>query len=422
MRHQSGYIWRENGVWFGRYRTDALQPDGTIKRVQKATKLADYCDRYRTESDVRPLLDDILRPLNKGKMNARSTMTLTTFVEEKYLPGYVSVELKASTQDGYRKLWGQRLQPLIGNKILRDVTPKHISDMLKALRDDGLGRRSISHAKNLVSGIFAYAVGEGLLERNPVREVKTVKTPSPPETYAATLSEVLDMLDALKGNPRAQAAIALTYFAGLRPGEARGVSWEDVEPVHNSDTQQFEWRLMVRRSVWRKHTTAPKTDESVKFVPVIEPLRTILFELRTTEGNPKTGAILRGQLGKALNLDWLARQEIKPRLAAKKIKWHGYYSLRRGIGTLATADSKDALAAKGLLRHASVATTTAHYIKDVPENTRQAMQLVEQRALALIAKRAVQEQEQKVQTEGTLTELCSDCAVKTSDENGLNVQ
>jgi len=35
------------------------------------------------------------------------------------------------------------------------------------------------------------------------------------------------------------------------------------------------------------------------------------------------------------------------------------------------------MAAKGLLRHSSVNTTLAHYIKDVPEVTQQAMKQVE---------------------------------------------
>ena len=51
-------------------------------------------------------------------------------------------------------------------------------------------------------------------------------------------------------------------------------------------------------------------------------------------------------------------------------QWHGWYAFRWGIVTEVTAATKDALAAKGLLRHASVSTTMAHYIKDVPEATR----------------------------------------------------
>jgi hypothetical protein len=45
-------------------------------------------------------------------------------------------------------------------------------------------------------------------------------------------------------------------------------------------------------------------------------------------------------------------------------EWKGFYALRRGIGT-ALADVDNALAAKSVLRHSNVATTTAHYVKSL---------------------------------------------------------
>jgi len=50
----------------------------------------------------------------------------------------------------------------------------------------------------------------------------------------------------------------------------------------------------VKQSVWRKHTTDPKTASAKKPVPVIQSLRELLAELREAEGNPANGPILRG--------------------------------------------------------------------------------------------------------------------------------
>jgi hypothetical protein len=60
------------------------------------------------------------------------------------------------------------------------------------------------------------------------------------------------------------------------------------------------------------------------------------------------------------------------------LEWHGFYSLRRGTATQITAITRDPMAAKGLLRHSSVNTTLAHYIKDVPEVTANGMAQVEE--------------------------------------------
>src|ERR1700691_1598657 len=162
--------------------------------------------------------------------------------------------------------------------------------------------------------------------------------------------------------------VALMFFAGLRPGEARGVRWEDFDGK----------KLMIRRSVWHTHTTSPKTKSSAKPTPVIEPLTTILAEVREVDGNPQSGPILRGPSGKPLDLHNLANRVVIPTLKRCEIclkpefehqaddghyfqldasvpKWHGWYSLRRGVATV-VADLANSVAAKGLLRHSSVGT------------------------------------------------------------------
>ena len=392
MRHQSGYIWRENGAWYGRWRENVLI-EGQVVRKQRSKKLAEVSDRYRTESDVRPLLDEVLGPLNNGKVDANTTMLLAPFVDNLYLP-YVKENLKPSTYDGYQKLW-QRLKPIVPPKVLRDFRTVDIANVLTMLHKKGLGRNSLHHAKSFLSGIFAYAKNIGALDGlNPARDaIVPKKAKAPKDTHAATPDEVLRVLALfderkLSDDPderlnalKVRAAVGLMYFGGLRPGEARGVQWQDYD----------EKQLTVRQSVWRTHTTEPKTESSEKPIPVIEPLRVILAELRNAEGNPKTGPILRGPSGKALNLDNLARRVVKPELTKAITEQRlpkgftfDWYSLRRGIGTLTHTIAKDPLAATGLLRHANVSTTQRHYIKTVPEVTQKAMAGVEQ----LFAERA----------------------------------
>jgi YD repeat-containing protein len=104
--------------------------------------------------------------------------------------------------------------------------------------------------------------------------------------------------------------------------------------------------------------------------PICQPLRRILDERKQP-----SGFILLGPKGKPMNLNNLAKRVIRPALAKKNIPWAGWYTLRRGIGTLATALDSD-LAAKGWLRRANVATTHQFYIKDVPPETQRAAKKV----------------------------------------------
>ena len=150
--------------------------------------------------------------------------------------------------------------------------------------------------------------------------------------------------------------------------------------------------------MWHKFTTDPKTENAASPVPVIDTLADILAELRQADGNPTDGPILRGPSKKPLLLDNLSKRVVIPALRRCAVcdkreaghqaehdfkldeslpAWHGWYSLRRGVSTTLAGLTKDAMASKGLLRHTNLATTTRHYVKDVPENTQNAMNLLE---------------------------------------------
>ena len=391
-KYQNGYIWRKGANWYGRWWEDVIE-NGRVVRKQRARKLAEYSDRYRTESDVRPLLDDILRPLNEGKTRPEGTLSVSQFVEDHYLP-FGEENFKPSTIAGYKKMWEAYLSPRLTNILVRDFRTVDAANLLADLhRKHNLGRTTLKHIKSFLSGVFTYAKNQGVLDgENPVRDAMIPKkAAAPEETHAASPDEVLAIMEALAeaGQRQARAAVALVFFAGLRPGEARGARWEDFDGK----------RLVVRQSIWNKYTTSPKTESSIKPVPIIEPLSGILAELREADNNPQNGPILRGPSGKALDLHNLANRVVIPiltrcgickktkddhldqadhkyKLDESRPKWHGWYSLRRGVGT-AVANLSNSLAAKGLLRHSSVSTTERHYIKDVPESTLEAMKLLE---------------------------------------------
>jgi len=391
-RHQQGYIFRKGRNWYGRW-WDDLMVDGEVLRKQRCEKLAEVSDRYRSKADVRPLLADKLRPINEGKTRPESTLPIAEFVEEFYLP-FVSENFKPSTSAGYKSLWEMYLAARLGTAVLRDFRTVDVATLLSEIHGKHkIGRTTLKHIKSFLGGVFTYAKNQGVLDGvNPVHEAMIPrKAALPEETHAATPDEVLAIMDALKkeGEQKAGAAVALMFFTGLRPGEARGACWEDYDGK----------RLIVSQSIWHTHVTLPKTKSSAKPVPVIEPLKSILAELREIDGNPASGPILRGPSGKPLDLHNLANRVVIPTLEAcaecKLSKsehtdadhdyrrndalpnWHGWYSLRRGVATQLTAITRDPMAAKGLLRHSSVNTTLSHYIKDVPETTLEAMKLLE---------------------------------------------
>jgi integrase len=384
MRFQRGYVFKVGRSWYGRWRRDELEEgaDGSkiIVRRQHAEKLCAVSDKYRTKKDVQNLLDEKLVQLNAERKSpesrmstAASTLTIAAYWADYFLP-FAKRELKPSTIHGYQALWKMYLGPRLADTIIGDFRCVTATQLLAAIHEEHkLGKATLKHCKALLSSICKHAKQGGVLDgENPVKDAGIPRAAvAGKPTHASSPTEVMAMLGALKGVART--AIALMFFCGLRPGEARAVEWRDYDEKKKT--------LRIRSSLWRGHMTAPKTPDSVATQVVPDTLGDILAESPRSDGY-----ILKSPLGKPIDLYNLTSRVIVPALTLcancqkEKAehdaidhefqplpKWRGFYAFRRGIATLATSvDSQ--LAAKSLLRHSNISTTQSHYIKSVPED------------------------------------------------------
>jgi integrase len=163
----------------------------------------------------------------------------------------------------------------------------------------------------------------------------------------------------------ARAALAVAAFTGLRKGEISGLTWTDYK----------DNELRVARSVWNDRITEPKTERSKAPVPVVPRLATILNAYRVGRQNRKY--IFESRSRRPLNLDSLARREILPVFAVNQIPWFGWHAFRRGLATNLHSLGVDDKTIQGILRHSSLATTQAIYIKVVQSDVHAALNRLE---------------------------------------------
>lgn len=166
------------------------------------------------------------------------------------------------------------LSPYLQKVTLRNFRTVDAANLFAEIhRRHGIGRTTLHHCKSQLSGLFTLARNQGALDSpNPIEGAMIPKkAAAPSKTHAATPDEVMAILDLLEkaGEWKARAAVGLMFFAGLRPGEARGARWEDYQGK----------RLFVQQSVWHTFTTSPKTEGAASPVPVIETLADILGKL-----------------------------------------------------------------------------------------------------------------------------------------------
>ena len=307
MREQKGYVFHKGKSWFVRYCDDVMQPDGTIKRKLVCKKLdMEYGGEYRTRRSVQPFVDDILKPINAGTLDARSTMSVAEFVEQKYFPQYVAT-LRPSTRKGYRVMWDTQLKNRRECALaLRDFRTIHGQNLLSNIaRLAGLSKNYLKHIKSFLSGVFAEAKRLDVLNTvNPMQGTKLPAAPEPEDTHAHGLSEIKAMLAVLE--EPAWTVVLCAALSGLRKGEIRGLTWADFDGK----------QLSVRHSVWNSEVTEPKTARSRAPIPVVKQLAEALEAHKLRAGIlAQSGLpIFQAGNGKPLNLDNLVRRVIRPAL------------------------------------------------------------------------------------------------------------
>jgi integrase len=343
---------------------------GELRSVNRAHKLCRVDSNHKTKASVRDLARDFLKPLNDASDEQQPTSRLGEFVDMVYLP-WVKDHKRPSTYKGYKDMWTRHLKPRCGDWWLRDARTMNIQRLLdQVAKEDGLSKTTLKHIKHLLSGIYRFAMQQGLFERaNPVTAASIPDAPGPGETYAYSLEEIMQIIGVL---PEPAATIVFTAaFTGFRRGELRGMRWENLESGDPLASYH------VSQSIWKRYVTEPKTAKSKAPVPVIGLLAKRLEQHRERCGNPTLGAMFTNTVGNPLDLNELYKRIIKPILEASHIPWHGWHAFRRGLATNLHRLGVDDKTIQAILRHCNVAITQNIYIKTVSADSVAAMQHLE---------------------------------------------
>jgi integrase len=364
-RHQQGYLYRKGSLWLLRYYDSEVASHGTVRRVQKTKKLAEVGPECPTKTAARDLAREFLETINQARKTPESTMTLTRFTEDRYLP-FVADSKRISTFHGYRNMWKRYLKPH-GEITLRDFRTVDGERILGTIaKGSALTSTTLAHIKALLSGVFRYAKRQGVINsENPMRDVVLPRGKPPGETHAYSLEDIFQMLDVLP--EPAATIVAAAAFTGARKGEVRGFLWENYD----------RGQILVSQSFWRGHALEPKTRKSKATVPVIAQLAQRLELHRSRSGNPANGFMFPSATGKPVNMDALARDVIVPLARKASVRWHGWHAFRRGLATNLYRLGVSDKTIQRILRQANVGVTQRCYIKTADSDAMAAMQQFE---------------------------------------------
>jgi integrase len=216
------------------------------RKVWKAA-IKDINGKLRTKnftklSEAEDWVADQRRARDLGE-NTYATNPKMTVAE--FLVGWANTQYgpdQESTQRSYLSVIKNHIAPAIGKIKAAELNTKTVENLFRDMHANGSGAGTIRITRAAISAAYNDAVRLGDLVRNPVRNTKmpnvTSKTtkPLPRNDWEKVY------LEAMK-NPRMHARIEVAGMLGLRPGEALGLKWSDLNVV--------ECTLLVERQVQR---------------------------------------------------------------------------------------------------------------------------------------------------------------------------
>lgn len=212
-----------------------------------------------TLAEARRLRDDARRTLGQGqdpsvikardKQEVVETQGDTTFKtvadrwfrshETKWVSSY-AVRLRNRMVDD--------IYPTLGAYPIKDITAQEVLKVIRLIE----GRGAVEMARRvwqMVNNVFMFAVGEGIIARNPVGDIRHALAPKKkPKRRSALrehdLGEFFRRLDSYQGDPVTIAGLKVAAHTFLRTAEIRFAVWDEFRDLDGSNP---EWRIPAAR-------------------------------------------------------------------------------------------------------------------------------------------------------------------------------
>lgn len=225
-RFQRGALVEKAGRWYGVYREDVLQPDGTSRRIQRwqALGLVSEQSERAAWKEFQPTLNRI----NEAAMRLapKSGSTLSDYVEEWRRD--VAVNLKRSTVRAAESHLRAHILPKFGNLHLTEITTKAVQQFVAYLASGDRSRKTAENVLLTLSSLlktakaWGYACGDFrfadlTLPREGVQHEPRCFSDDEVQRIIAFAREPLSTI------------IAITAVLGLRISETLALRVSDVD-------------------------------------------------------------------------------------------------------------------------------------------------------------------------------------------------
>jgi len=271
--------------------------------------------------------------LQLGEFGFEEKKPVPTFKEysEKWIEGYVKINLRDSTYDEYESVLRNHVLPVLKGQTVDSITRGNIRDLLLSKYNGGLSQKRVLLIKDVVSGVLNYALDEELIGANPTTGIaKRLFPKSNGKKKTVEKAEVFtkDELDLFLDTCETQFKEYYLFFlmaarTGMRLGELLALKWDDID--FNS---RYIWiKLSYRRGRFTKpkNDQTRKTDMSDQLVEKLQAYLTVQKREAFKEGASEVAGLVFHRHGQAIEQNYIRRQyrRILKKAKLRYIKFHG---------------------------------------------------------------------------------------------------
>ena len=152
----------------------------------------------------------------------RSVMTVKGYVEDHYIPEFVS-KRKPSTRRAYLQILKARILPALGAMELDQVTRRDVQLLINRLHDQGKSRHTCDNVRTVIRSLFRQAIRDEYITANPATLIQMPQADPRVPRAVPSAEKMQAVLDTLEEPYQTLAWFVLV--TGCRIGEALGLKW-----------------------------------------------------------------------------------------------------------------------------------------------------------------------------------------------------
>lgn len=333
---------------------------------------------HGSKADAQRYLNAAIRRREQNEPVALSREAFGSWTEE-WLKTWCN-GLAPRTRADYGGILRRHLTPELRARKLAAITVAELQHLINDLSASGLGPRTVAMVHGAIRACLGKAVKLGKLPRNVARDVELPRKQHTERVFFSP-DEARRFCDAVRGD-RWEALFLLMIHTGLRPSEALGLKWSDIE---GND-------LRVRRSVVRIPGEEPvledtKTPRGRRVIPlgaqVSEALQRhrraqVEWRLKLGSAYQDQDLIFASETGGFADSQNIRGRHFKPILEGAGLPPVRLYDLRHCCATMLLASGEHPKVVQERLGHASITLTLDTYSHVVPGMQERASQRLDE--------------------------------------------